>query len=84
MGVIGGSIFVAMLFGLWLRGGFSRWRAEARAAGKALEECFVGWLGVDKLNSGTALAVDQVTETSCACALPRLQHQYTRGSRKAL
>ena len=42
MEVIGGSMFVTMLFGLWLRGGFSRKKAEIRAAGKALEECFVG------------------------------------------
>ena len=40
--VIGGSMFVAMLFGLWLRGGFSRRKAEAKATEKALEECFVG------------------------------------------
>ena len=29
-------MFVAMLFSLWLRGGFSRWKAEAKATEKAV------------------------------------------------
>ena len=78
----GGSMFVAMLFGLWLRGRGGR--LKLGLLGKRWRNALWGWLGVGKLNSGTAFAMDQVTETCCVCALLRLQHQYTRGSRKAL
>lgn len=42
MEAVGGSLFLCLLTGLWLKGGITRWKDEGRAAGKAFEKCLVG------------------------------------------